>query len=73
MDEALNNRAACTAEIHELTRGDEFMTRYALLYAMECLDLRDVNRLLEACSVTVRQLPQLDTRAKALMQERFGK
>jgi len=68
----LDNRENCTEQIRELTRLDMFMTRYALAYAMEQLDLLQLNRLREACEITVRELPKADERAAALMRERFG-
>lgn len=68
----LDNRANCQEKVRELTQGDEFMSRYALLYAMENLDLLQLNRLVEACEMTVRELPKVDERAAELMRERFG-
>lgn len=73
MHEALNSREKCQELIRDLTAGDEFMSRYALLYAMECLDLDLLNRLVTACEMTVLELPKVDERAKSLMRERFGK
>jgi hypothetical protein len=72
MQEALISREKCNELIRSATLGDEFMTRYALMYAMESLDLDALNRLVDAVETTVREIPSLDSRVKALRLERFG-
>lgn len=72
MRDALHPRVRCMDEIRALCNGNEFLTRYALLYALESLDLETLNRVVDALVETNATAGQADRYAR-LRTERFGR
>lgn len=72
MTGALANRQHCQEELRRLTNGDDFLTRFALQYAVECLDLEEVNNLVDGVAelAASADLPRRRL-AIALVEERL--
>lgn len=72
MTDPLKQRQQCQEELYVLTQGSDFVLRYALLYAVECLELRYLDDLVDAVR-TVANDAQTKQRERclALLAERY--
>ena len=73
MQHPLQPRDACHEDLRTLCEVDPAVGRYALLYALELLDLGGVNQVLSATTEFARALFTEPGRLAALRRERFGK
>jgi hypothetical protein len=73
MNEALNNRAACLEQLRHLVGEDVWRARYALLSALQKLDLLGVNQVLDELE-SATQGVQLGRKPvlQKLLEERWG-
>lgn len=72
MRDALHSRVSCMDEIRSVAYGNEYLTRYALLYALESLDLETLNRVVDAL-VETAAIGIGTARYAQLRAERFGR
>jgi len=72
MRDGLQTRTRCMDEIRAVAHGNEFLTLYALLYALECLDLDELNRVTDALVETAALGIDVTMYAQ-LRRERFGR
>jgi hypothetical protein len=74
MRDALHSRIACMEEIRAIIESSGFLERWVLLYALESLDLDQLNRVVDGLVETVIQSPHLaQSQYSRLFEERFGK
>lgn len=72
MDGHLERRQTCVNALRRALGEDPHLFRYALLYAVECLDLRQVNNLVEAVENYADEVvAQRNTAYSGLVRERF--
>lgn len=70
----LNNRADCLREIRRLVGDDAWTARYALLSALQRLDLLEVNQVLEDLEISLEGRPRgREHVLKKLLEERWGR
>lgn len=67
----LNSRADCVAEIRRLAGDDLWATRYALLTALQELDLGGVNRVLQWLEEATGGVGFTRTPLRRLLDERW--